>query len=397
MREYFPFFEKNKEAVYMDTAATSQTLYTVTEDLTDFLINRKSNAHRSGNSMGTWVDRQYSLAKEAIAKLVNVSDPDKTVVFTSGSSQALSDAVELMSKAMPGGAIFVGIDSHHSLLLPVQKLAESNPWWRIVYIGLDPEGKLDLTELEQKVRSSADKVNLIAVSAVSNVLGKINDLNRIRQIAHANAANTIIDASQIVGKQPVDASGFDFVAWSWHKAYGATGLGTLIIDPVWLSYTPIRPGGGTVTSVNTTSSVWINSAARFETGTQNLAAICTIPRLVAWITQHLSDISTHDTATAELANSHVALDQFVAASASDTGLLSLMPTTGTVEDYVLMLDARKIFVRGGKLCAQPLIDAITQNTALLRLSWGCYTIPAEIERTFDTLEHIHARLQRNVR
>ena len=122
MREYFPFFDKNKDAVYMDTAATSQTLYTVAEDLTDFLNNRKSNAHRSGNSLGTWVDQQYSLAKEAIADLVNVKSPDKTVVFTSGSSQALSDAVELMNKAMPGGTIFVGIDSHHSLLLPIQKI-----------------------------------------------------------------------------------------------------------------------------------------------------------------------------------------------------------------------------------------------------------------------------------
>jgi cysteine desulfurase/selenocysteine lyase len=397
MREYFPFFDKNKDVVYMDTAATSQTLYTVAEDLTDFLNNRKSNAHRSGNSMGTWVDQQYSLAKEAIAELVNVKSPDKTVVFTSGSSQALSDAVELMNKAMPGGTIFLGIDSHHSLLLPIQKLAESNPWWRIVYIGLDNTGKLDLDDLEQKVRLSADKVNLIAVSAVSNVLGKINDLNRIKQIAHANAANTIIDASQIVGKQPVDASGFDFVAWSWHKAYGATGLGTLIIDPVWLNYAPVRPGGGTVTSVNIAGSTWIDTAARFEAGTQNLAAICTIPRLVNWIKQHQSDISSHDRAIAKLANSHVAANQFIATSASDSGLLSLMPTIGTVEDYVLMLDARKIYVRGGKLCAQPLIDTITQNTALLRLSWGCYTIPSEIEKTFDTLGHIHARLQRNVR
>jgi cysteine desulfurase/selenocysteine lyase len=200
-----------------------------------------------------------------------------------------------------------------------------------------------------------------------------------------------------VGKQPIDASGFDFVAWSWHKAYGATGLGTLIIDPVWLNYTPVRPGGGTVTNVSIAGSTWIDTAARFETGTQNLAAICTIPRLVNWIKQHMSDISSHDRSIAELANSHVASNQFIATSTSDSGLLSLLPTCGAVEDYVLMLDARKIYVRGGKLCAQPLIDTITQNTALLRLSWGCYTLPTEIEKTFDTLGHIHARLQRNVR
>ena len=397
MREYFPFFERNKNSVYMDTAATSQTLYTVIEDMSAFLTDHKSNAHRSGNSMGTWVDQKYSQAKQAIADLVNVTDPDKTVVFTSGSSQALSDAVELINKAMPGGTIFVGIDSHHSLLLPLQKLAESNPWWRIVFIGLNSTGTLDLDSLEQQVKQSEDKVNIIAVSAVSNVLGKINDLSRIKTIAHANAANTIIDASQMLGKLPLDASGFDFVAWSWHKAYGPTGLGTLIIDPVWLNYTPFRPGGGTVTSVSTTHSVWVDNAARFETGTQNLAAICTIPRLAEWIQSHQSDLTAHDSMITALANSHLAPELFTAASESDTGLLSLLPKQGTVDDYVLMLDAKNIYVRGGKLCAQPLVDNITQNTALLRLSWGCYTIPAEIEKTFDALGHIHARLSRNVR
>jgi selenocysteine lyase/cysteine desulfurase len=152
-----------------------------------------------------------------------------------------------------------------------------------------------------------------------------------------------------------------------------------------------------VTSVSTTHSVWVDNAARFETGTQNLAAISTIPRLARWIQSHQSDLTIHDGTITALANSHVVPELFTAASDSDTGLLSLLPQRGTVDDYVLMLDAKNIYVRGGKLCAQPLVDNITQNTALLRLSWGCYTIPAEIEKTFDALGHIHARLQRNVR
>lgn len=397
MREYFPFFDQNKDTIYLDTAATSQTLYTVIDDLNDFMLNHKSNAHRSGHSMGTWVDQKYYLAKEAIANLVSVKEPEKSVVFTSGASQGLSDAVELMGRAMPGGVFWVGIDCHHSLLLPIQKLVQSNPWWSIHYVGLDNEGRLNLDDLELGIKTSREKVNVIAVNAVSNVLGKLNDLQRIKDIAHSLAANTIIDASQLIGKQTFDASGFDFVAWSWHKAYGPMGLGTLIIDPIWLNYNPVRPGGGTVTNVNTELSVWVDTAAKFEAGTQNLAAIATIPRLVDWLKNHADDIKVHDKMIADMVNANIVPEQFTSASETDTGLICLYPNAGAVEDYVMMLDAARIHVRGGKLCAQPLVDNITANKALLRLSWGCYTKAFEIEKTFDKLGDIYGRLQRNVR
>lgn len=397
MREYFPFFDKNKDVIYLDTAATSQTLYTVIEDLNDFMVNHKSNAHRSGHSMGTWVDQKYSLAKESIANLVGVSDPDKTVIFTSGASQGLSDAVSLVGKALPGGTFWVGIDCHHSLILPIQKLSKSNPWWTIKYIGLDNEGRLNLDELEQGIKDSKEKVNVIAVNAVSNVIGKLNDLQRIKDIAHSLAANTIIDASQLIGKRTFNASGFDFVSWSWHKAYGPMGLGTLIIDPIWLEYNPVRPGGGTVTSVGMEDARWIDTAAKFETGTQNLAAISTIPRLVDWLKKHEEDIEVHDKMIARMVNANIVPEQFTSASETDTGLISLYPNMGSVEDYIMLLDATRIYMRGGKLCAQPLVDTITANKALLRMSWGCYTQAFEIEKTFDRLGDIYGRLQRNVR
>ena len=397
MRDNFPFFKNNPNVNYLDTAATSQTLYTVIEDITAFYSTHKSNAHRSGHSMGTWVDQKYYLAKEKIAKFVGVKDSDKTVVFTSGASQALHDAVKLVERAMPGGTIYLGIDAHHSLSLPIMELAKNNPWWQIVYINLGPDGCLDLDHLEATIKADTNKCKLIAVSAVSNVLGKVNDINRIKDIAHANTANTIIDASQLIGKRAVNLSGFDFVAWSWHKVYGPMGLGCLIIDPVWLNYVPVHPGGGSVTSVSYSSIVWQNNAGRFESGTQNLAAISTIPRLVDWISEHIGDIESHDRGITQVANSNVTPLQFHQASESDSGLLSLLPVAGSVEDYVMMLDASGIMVRGGKLCAQPLVDQITANSALLRLSWGCYTTPHEVESAFDRLGEIYAKLQRNVR
>lgn len=394
MRDYFPFFKRRQDITYLDSAATSQVLYTVADDQRDFLINHKSNAHRSGNSMGTYVDQQYQLSKELIGKWLNIRQPEKRIVYNSGTTQGLNDAAAMIMSAMSSGVVFVGIDSHHSLILPWTQ--SGNAKWKVVFINLDKDGRLDLDDLKAKIKQEPMAVSkVIAVNAVSNVLGLVNDLDAIKKIALDIAAVSIIDASQIVGKRKIDISGFDFVAFSWHKVYGPMGLGCLIIDPVWLNFDPVRPGGGTVTSVSTDSVTWTKDAGKFESGTQNLSAICAIPKLVEWLIEHQDDIETHDISIAKVINDQISLAQFTPISKTDSGLLCLEPVAGSVEDYTMMLDAKKIMIRGGKLCAEPLVTQISRG-ALLRLSWGCYTTRQEIELALDNLGEIHARLSRYV-
>lgn len=394
MRDYFPFFKRRQEITYLDSAATSQTLYTVAEDMRDFMLSYKSNAHRSGNSMGTYVDQQYQLSKELIGKWLNLDKPEKRIVFNSGTTQGLNDAAELIVSAMSSGVVFIGIDSHHSLILPWTQLGNSK--WKVVFINLDKDGRLDLNDLQAKIKLEPMAVSkVIAVNAVSNVLGLVNDLDAIKKIALDVAAVTVIDASQIISKRQVNFGGFDFVAWSWHKVYGPMGLGCLLIDPIWLNYNPVRPGGGTVTSVSVDSVTWQTNAGKFESGTQNLAAICTLPKLVQWLIDHQNDIEAHDISLAKIVNDQISLAQFTPTSKTDSGLLCLEPVVGTVEDYTMMLDAKNIMIRSGKLCAEPLIQQISNN-GLLRLSWGCYTTRREIELALDSLGEIHARLSRHV-
>ena len=394
MREYFPFFKRRQDIIYLDSAATSQTLYTVVEDIQDFMLSNKSNAHRSGNSMGTYVDQQYQSSKELIGKWLNINKPEQRIVFNSGTTQGLNDAASMIMSAMSSGVVFVGIDSHHSLILPWTQSGNSK--WRVVFIELDKDGRLDLNDLKTKIKAEPMALaKVIAVNAVSNVLGLVNDLDGIKKIALEYAAVSLIDASQIVSKRRIDISGFDFVAWSWHKVYGPMGLGCLLIDPVWLNFNPVRPGGGTVTSVSMDSVTWQTNAGKFESGTQNLAAICTLPKLVNWLIEHQDEIESHDIGLARITNDHISLAQFTPVSRTDSGLICLDPVVGAVEDYTMMLDAKNIMIRSGKLCAEPLIAQISNN-GLLRLSWACYTTRQEIEQAFDSLGEIHARLSKHV-
>ena len=394
MRDYFPFFKRRQNITYLDSAATSQTLYTVADDQRDFMLSNKSNAHRSGNSMGTYVDQQYQLSKELIGKWLNINHPEKRVVYNSGTTQGLNDAASMIMSAMSSGVVFVGIDSHHSLILPWTQ--SGNAKWKVVFIDLDRDGRLDLNDLQAKIKLEPMAVSkVIAVNAVSNVLGLVNDLDAIKKIALDIAAVSVIDASQIISKRKIDVSGFDFVAFSWHKVYGPMGLGCLLIDPVWLNFDPVRPGGGTVTSVSTDTVTWTDNATKFESGTQNLSAICALPKLVQWLMEHQNDIEAHDISLARIINDHISLAQFTPTSKTDSGLLCLDPVVGSVEDYTMMLDAKNIMIRSGKLCAEPLIKQISNN-GLLRLSWGCYTTRQEIELALDSLGEIHARLSRHV-
>ena len=394
MRDYFPFFKRRPDITYLDSAATSQTLYTVADDQRDFMLSNKSNAHRSGNSMGTWVDQQYQLSKELIGKWLNINHPEKRIVYNSGTTQGLNDAAQLIMSAMSSGVVFVGIDSHHSLILPWMQ--SGNNKWKVVFINLDKDGRLDLDDLQAKIKLEPMAVSkVIAVNAVSNVLGLVNDLDSIKKIALDVAAVSIIDASQIISKRKIDISGFDFVAFSWHKVYGPMGLGCLLIDPVWLNFDPVRPGGGSVTSVSIDNVTWTDNATKFESGTQNLSAICALPKLVNWLIDHQNDIEEHDISIAKIINDQISLAQFTPTSRTDSGLLCLEPVVGSVEDYTMMLDAKNIMIRSGKLCAEPLIQQIS-NGALLRLSWGCYTTKQEIELALDNLGDIHARLSRHV-
>lgn len=394
MRDYFPFFKRKQDIIYLDSAATSQTLYTVAEDQRDFMLDYKSNAHRSGNSMGTHIDQQYQLSKELIGKWLNLNKPEKRIIFNSGTTQGLNDATQLIMSAMSSGVVFIGIDSHHSLILPWTQ--SGNAKWKVVFIELDKDGRLDLNDLETKMKLEPMAVSkVIAVNAVSNVLGLVNDLDGIKKIALEYAAVSVIDASQIISKRQVNFSGFDFVAWSWHKVYGPMGLGCLLIDPVWLNFDPVRPGGGSVTSVSIDSVTWQTNAGKFESGTQNLSAIFALPRLIEWLIEHQNDIETHDISLAKIINDQISLAQFTPTSKTDSGLICLDPVVGTVEDYTMMLDAKNIMIRSGKLCAEPLITQISNN-GLIRLSWGCYTTKQEIELALDSLGEIHARLSRHV-
>lgn len=393
LSSYFPFIEKNKY-VYLDSAATSQALYTVIEDQQQFELYHRANAHRSGHRLGTWVDEKYSQSKELIGKWLNISDPHSRIVFTSGSTQALNDAVNMIAERFNRATIYIGIDFHHSLYLPFLKLANSSSFFNIKVIDIDQNGDLDLVQLETELAKDTGP-KILAFSAVSNVIGRVADLVEIKRIAVKYSMTTVVDASQYVSKRNGNLNDFDFVAWSWHKVYGPMGLGCLVIGDKWTNEEPTRPGGGSIISVTLRNAIWQTNAGRFESGTQNLNAICALPRLVSWLIEHRDDIESHDIHLSKFVNGQVPTGMFKTVAETQTGLISMTATTGATEDYGYMLDANNILIRTGKLCAEPLLTKLGAS-GLMRLSWAAYTTSTDIEKAFDIMGQIHGRLSKHI-
>jgi len=388
MKDRFPFFAANPDTVYLDSAATSQTLDTVIQDTNDFLLNHKSNAHRSGHSMGAWVDEKYHSAKNKIGEWLNITSPDKRIAFNSGASQGLYDAVQLIKQRFTGHiSVYVGVDAHHSLLLPLRDASTD-----IKYINVMKDGMLDLDAVNNAMRTDSATCKVLAVNAVSNVLGVVQDLDKIRDICKNNNAISILDACQSMGKIEHNYDGFDFVTWSWHKIYGPMGLGCLLLDEKWLWYSPVHPGGGSVSHVSLNKVTYLETANRFESGTQNLQAICTLPNLLDWLMDNQSQIINHDKEITAYAN-ELFKNKLVK---SHTGLISFTTDSGTVEDVVMMLDAYNICVRGGNLCAEPLVTGLTDKNNLIRVSWGAYTTKEEIDFVFEKIGEVSARISKFV-
>lgn len=387
MRNRFPFFKEHPDLTYLDSAATSQTLDSVIADTGTFLTY-KANAHRSGHSMGAFIDEKYHTAKEKIGEWLGITDPQDRIVFNSGATQGLYDAIQLATRRQDDFSVFVGGDFHHSLTLPFH----STGYNHCHYIKLTESGVLDLSDLEATLREDQSEVKIIAVTAVGNVTGTINDLERIRFIAGQYNAITIVDACQSMGKIHHNYDGFDFVAWSWHKVYGPSGLGCLMIDPKWLEKAPVHPGGGSVSAVSYLHETYLTNAQKFESGTPNLQAIFTLPNLLNWLIRNQSDILAHDKALAVVANDLCENNPY----ASQTGLITMVPQHGTIEDFTMLLDAKNIMIRGGNLCAEPLVRNISVNKGLLRVSWGAYTTKEELELAFTAIKEADARISKFV-
>ncbi len=229
IRADFPILEEKiygKRLVYLDSGATSQRPRQVIEKMNEYYLRYNSNVHRGVHFLSNKCTDANEEAREIVRDFIHASS-EKEIIFTRGTTESINLVAHSFGEAFigEGDEIVVTEMEHHANIVPWQMLCERKGAVLKVIPFCD-NGELDLSGLDTLL---TEKVKLLGVAYVSNVLGTVNPVKELIGRAHAVGAKVLVDGAQAVQHIPVDVRALDcdFFVFSGHKIYGPTGVGVL--------------------------------------------------------------------------------------------------------------------------------------------------------------------------
>ncbi|QSB10781.1 cysteine desulfurase [Lysinibacillus fusiformis] len=388
IKSYFPILNQDVNGhrlVYLDSAATSQKPVQVIEAIKAYYEFDNSNVHRGVHTLGNRATDKYEGAREKVRKFINAQSTQE-IIFTRGTTTALNTVASSYGRAnvVEGDEIVITHMEHHSNIIPWQQLAkEKNA--TLKYIELEADGTLSL----EKVRATVTpKTKIVSVSMASNVLGTINPIKEIAQIAHANGAVMVADGAQAAPHMKIDVQDLDvdFLGFSGHKMCGPTGIGVLYGKKEHLEkMEPIEFGGEMIDFVGLHESTWKELPWKFEGGTPIIAGAIGLGAAIDFLTDiGLDNIAEHEHKLAGYAMDQLeTIDGLKIFGPRDPmkrcGLVTFNLDDVHPHDVATVLDMNGIAVRAGHHCAQPLMKCL-QQVATARASFYLYNTEEDIDR-----------------
>ncbi len=390
VRRDFPILKRKvhgKRLVYLDNAATTQKPQSVIDALVDYYSRYNSNVHRSVHTLGEEATEAYEDSRRKVAKFVGAQA--KETVFVRGTTEATNLVRFAWGEkyVKKGDLIVATLMEHHSNIVPWQLLAKSRGAV-LKYVGLTPDGELDMGSLEGLLRESP---RLVAFAHCSNVLGTINDVATICTKARSAGATTIVDGAQSVPHLPVDLAslGADFYAFSGHKMLGPTGIGVLIGKKRLLEeMDPFEGGGEMIREVFEDHSTWNDVPHKFEAGTVNVAGAIGFGAAVDYLSRlGMDKVREHEVRLLDYAYDALSsLKGFHAYGPEDTkkrsGLIAFNYADVHPHDLATILDEEGVAIRSGHHCAQLLMRCLDVS-ATNRASFYVYNSYDDV----DALRH----------
>lgn len=286
VRKRFPMLNNHHDLIYFDNAATTFKPDTVIKRVEDFYCFKTTNIHRGDYDLSFQLSNEYEKTRSLVAEFLN-AEKNKEIVFTSGASEALNlVAYGYGQKFLKAGDIILTSEAEHaSNILPWFKVAELTKA-RIEYVELDEFGRFNLESFKNKLNN---KVKVVTLAHVSNVLGYILPMKEIVSLAHEVGAIVVCDGAQSVPhiKYDVQALDVDFVAFSAHKMYGPSGVGCLYGKYDLLEkMDPFMLGGGSNARFDICGNILLKQAPyKFETGTPNIEGILGLGGAIEFINE----------------------------------------------------------------------------------------------------------------
>lgn len=391
IREQFPILHQEINGhplVYLDNAATSQKPLAVIEAIKHYYEYENSNVHRGVHTLGSRATDAYEGAREKVAKFINARRTQE-IIFTRGTTTALNLVASSYGRSVckEGDEIVITQMEHHSNLIPWQQVAKETGA-TLKYIPLQPDGNIDLADVEQTITNNT---KIVAIAYVSNVMGVVHPVKQIAEIAHRKGAVIVVDGAQSTPHMKVDVQDLDcdFYALSGHKMCGPTGIGALYGKKALLeSMEPVEFGGEMIDDVGLYESNWKELPWKFEGGTPIIAGAVGLGAAIDFLEQiGMDEIAHHESVLAAYATERMAeIDGLTIYGPAKRHVGVVTFNLGDVHphDVATVLDASGVAIRAGHHCCQPLMRWL-EVSSTARASFYLYNNEQDVDRLVSAL------------
>lgn len=382
---------------YLDNAATAQRPRCVLDAEAEFYVRHNANPLRGFYPLSVQATGDYEAAREAVRAFLNAGSA-REIIFTRNTTEGLNLVAFSygLTHVRSGDEILVSIMEHHSNLLPWQMVCRQTGA-KLRFLTCTMDGSVDLNKAEALI---TDRTRVVAMTQVSNVLGRESPIRAMADLAHQKGAVIVVDGAQSTPHMPVDvqALGADFLAFSGHKAYGPMGIGALYgREELLEEMPPFLTGGEMIESVTCEGAVYAGLPHKFEAGTVNAAGAVGLHAAIDYIYKVGFDvIQSRELALTRRVMEGMDKLPHVHILGSDRpeehhGIVTFTVDGVHPHDISEILASDGIAIRAGHHCAQPLLAHLGRPSAA-RASFAFYNTEAEADRLVECISAIRGRM-----
>lgn len=380
----FPIFE-NKDITYLDSGATTQKPTSVLEAIEKFYKNENANPHRGAYGLSIEATEIYENTRDKIAKFINAKHREE-IIFSKNASESLnliaySYGLDNLKK---DDEIVLSIMEHHSNLVPWQMVAKKTES-KLNYMYINDNFEISDEEIETKI---TDKTKIVGITHVSNVLGTINNIEKIIKYAHKKGAIVVVDGSQSIPHMEIDVQKLDadFFVFSGHKMLAPLGIGILYGKKEILNkMNPFLMGGDMIEYVYEQETTFAPIPNKFEAGTQNVEGVIGLGAAIDYIRNigynKIQEIEKEVTSYArqELSKLEYLTLYLTPNEEKHSSVISFNIKGVHPHDVASILDSENVCVRSGNHCAQPLLRSMEIDSTC-RASFYIYNTKEDVDK-----------------
>lgn len=394
IRADFPILSREvygRPLVYLDNAATTQKPRAVVEAIAEEYYSVNANVHRGVHFLSQQATTLHEDARERVRAFIGAKSVSE-IVFTRGTTESLNLVATSFGETFlhEGDEVLLTVMEHHSDIVPWQLLRE-RLGIVIKVVPMNDAGELDLEAYERLFTS---RTRLVCVAHVSNVLGTVNPIARMAEVAHAHGAYLLADGAQSVPHFKVDVQtlGCDFLTFSGHKIYGPTGIGVLYgREELLEQMRPYQGGGEMISRVTFEKTTYERLPYKFEAGTPDYVGSHALAAAIDYVEKIGMDrITAHERELTQYAMARMAEipGMQLYGTAPDKDAVVAFNVEGIHPlDLGTLLDRLGIAIRTGHHCAQPLM-ARCGVEGMARASFALYNTKDEIDAFVAGLERV---------